>query len=437
MQHATFKKGIHPSYFKSLSQSKKIEVMPIPESLEIPVIQHAGRPAQLLKQRGDELACGELICEASGKISAHLHSPVCGKVKKIVSKPLPGGRLADYLIIDVDVEASKKAEWKRSAGDSFSKEDVLTAIEKAGIVGMGGATFPTHVKFSPPPNAEIDTLIVNGAECEPYLTCDHRMMLEQTEAIIEGLTILQSAFSFKKVIIGIEDNKTDALSAFEQALGAEKDFSAELYALHVKYPQGAEKMLINACTGRRVPAGGLPFEVGVLVANVASIIAIQEAVTMGKPLIDRVLTVSGGGVKEPKNVRALIGTPFSALAEFCGGIDEGVAKIIAGGPMMGIAVPNLDYSVTKGSSGLLFLTEDDVPEEDPCIKCGRCVDVCPMNLMPLKLAAYAKANLWEEAKKLSVFDCFECGSCAYGCPAHIKLSAWIKYAKNYIRINNV
>ncbi len=411
--------------------------MPIPETLEIPVIQHAGRPANLVKQRGDELRCGELICEASGKISANLHSPVCGTVKRIVSKPLPGGRLADYLVIDVDTEDSMKAEWNKTAKEDYSKEEVLSAIEAAGIVGMGGATFPTHVKFSPPPNAEVDTLIVNGAECEPYLTCDHRMMSEQTAGIIEGLKILQSAFAFKKVIIGIEENKAEALSAFEQALADEKDFSADLYTLHVKYPQGAEKMLIHACTGRTVPAGGLPFEVGVLVTNVASIIAVDEAVTKGKPLIDRVLTVSGGGIREPKNVRAVIGTPFSALADFCGGVHEGVTKIVAGGPMMGIAVPNLDYSVTKGSSGLLFLTETDLAEEAPCIKCGRCVDVCPMNLMPLKLAAYAKANMWEEAKKLSVFDCFECGSCAYGCPAHIKLSAWIKYAKNYIRINKV
>ena len=372
-------------------------------------------------------------------ISAHVHSPVAGKIKRLVQQPLPGGKLADYAEIDVDVEATEAHEWAKRDVDlkSLGADEILAKIRDAGIVGMGGATFPTDVKLKPPPSADVDVFIVNGAECEPYLSCDHRLMVERATEILEGIRVVQQAVGFEKIYVGIEENKRDAIEAFEALAAVESEMPIAVVPLHVKYPQGAEKMLINAITGRVVPAGSLPFEVGTVVSNVATLHAIYEAVYLEKPLLDRTLTVSGSGIAEPGNYRALLGTPVSYIVEQCGGISEETNKVIMGGPMMGVALPSLDYSVAKGTSGLLFFTAVDVPEERPCIRCGRCVAACPMNLMPLKLAGYAKAERFEDAKNLSLADCFECGSCAYGCPSKIRLVSWIRYAKNYVRVHKI
>lgn len=439
MSLATFRKGIHPSYNKDLSAAKAIESLPVPEIIEIPLLQHLGGPAKMLKAKGDAVEPGEVIAEASGMISANIHSPVYGEVKRIIQRPLPGGRMCDYVEIAVDRERTEAHSWQRQEVDlsTLDRDSVNRRIREAGIVGMGGATFPTSVKLTPPPGAEIDTLVINGAECEPYLTCDHRLMVENARGILDGVRIIQHALKFKSIIFGIESNKPDAIEAVTGALADYGELPCRVAPLAVKYPQGGEKMLIYAVTGRVVPAGSLPLDVGAVVSNVQTLNAIGDAFYYQKPLVERVLTVSGDTVAEPRNLRVLIGTPVQKLADYCGGYDDGTGKILFGGPMMGIAVPNLEYSVMKGTSGLLFLSTEAVPDESPCIHCARCVEACPMNLMPLKLASYAKAKMFAEAKALNVNDCFECGSCAYSCPAKIRLVSWIRYAKNYIRVKKI
>ncbi|MFO8065679.1 MAG: electron transport complex subunit RsxC [Spirochaetota bacterium] len=439
MSLLTFKKGVHPPASKTATASQPIEEAPMPDTLMVPLSQHLGAPSSPVKSRGDEVEVGELLSEASSKISANIHSPAAGKIKRIVDKPLPGGKMAQYMEITVDHERTAAHSFERQEVDisSLDRQTVVTSMRNAGIVGMGGATFPADVKFSPPPTAPVDTLIINGVECEPYLTCDHRLMLEHTEQLLEACRVLNAAYGFDSIYIGIEANKPDAVEAFEKQAATYADLPLRIVPLEVKYPQGAEKMLIKALTDRTVPMGGLPMEVGVIVSNVQTIFAAYEAIYYNKPLIERVVTVSGRGVDTPKNVRAAVGTPLESLVEFCGGMSQEVDKVVAGGPMTGAALPTLDYSVAKGTSGFLFFTEAEYQPEGPCIRCGRCVAACPMNLMPLKLAAYSKAEKFEDAKALDVNACFECGACAFGCPAKIDLVAWMRYAKNYIRVKGL
>jgi electron transport complex protein RnfC len=439
MAFASFKKGVHPPDFKYFTEGRPIEDLPLAAEISVPLSQHIGAPAKALKSRGDEVAVGELLAEAAHKISAHVHSPVAGKVKRVASKPLPGGRLAEHIDIEVDEETTRAHRFARVEPDleAVGPRQIAEKMAWAGLVGMGGATFPTHVKFSPPPGAKIDTLIVNGVECEPYLTCDHRLMLEQSAELIDSLALLKKAYGFERVVFGIENNKPDAIEAMSRAAAARPEVGVEVVGLHVKYPQGAEKMLIKSVTGRVVPAGDLPLAVGVIVSNVQTLFALYEAFYLEKPVLDRVLTVSGKGIAEPKNLRALIGTPLAGIAEYCGGTVEGMNKLVTGGPMTGMALPSLDYVVVKGTSGYLFFTDVEVPEEGPCIRCGRCVDACPMFLMPLKLRGYIKNEQWMEAKDLGLASCFECGSCAFSCPAKIRLVSWIRYGKNYVRVKGI
>ncbi len=434
--------GVHPRYYKGLSADLPIERAGLPKRLEIPLSQHLGLPANPVVSKGDLVQPGDLIAEAPKLISANVHSPVAGKVRGIVQKPLPGGRMCDYVEIQVDEEATEAHEWQPQEVeiDTITPEALAKLFRDAGIVGMGGATFPTDVKFSPPPNVTLDVFILNAAECEPYLTCDNRIMIEHTKEVLRGIELAHAALRFDRVIIGVEKNKPEAIKALRKAIDEFVSPVAppfELHELDVLYPQGAEKVLIQTTTGRTVPAGKLPFDVGAIAANVQTMFALYEAAYLGKPLVDRVVTVSGAGIPQPRNVRAAIGTPVTALAEMCGGIQETTTKVVAGGPMTGTALPSLDYSVTKGFSGLLFFTNAEYPDESPCIHCGSCVDVCPMRLMPLKLAAYAKAEKFEEAKATNLMDCFECGSCAWACPSNIKIVSWIKYAKNSVRVKGI
>lgn len=438
MRKISFPHGVHPPEGKDTTAGLKIESIPLPEKVLIPLSQHLGKPAKALKGRGDTVEKGEMIGEADGFISAHVHSSVSGKVKKLHQLPLPGGRMSEYLEIEVDPEATRAVDFNEPALDpgSADREKVVEVLKAAGIVGMGGATFPTNVKFSPPKGKHLDTLIINGAECEPYLTCDHRTMLEHSSELVEAIKVLQTAFQFDQILFGIEENKRDAVQRL-QAEVDEKELPVKVVQTQVKYPQGAEKNLIYALTGRIVPKGKLPLEVGVVVSNVQTLYAMYEAFFMGKPLIERVLTVTGDGISNPKNVRAPLGTSLEDLYAYCGGLKGEPRKIIAGGPMMGIALPTVNYSVMKGSSGYLLFQEPAVPEEGPCIMCGRCVQVCPMYLAPLRIAALAKAEKYAEAKEYDATACVECGACAFSCPAKIRLVAWIRYAKNFINIRGL
>jgi len=426
----TFKGGIHPYDYKHFSNHKVIEKFPAPEKLYIPLIQHIGRPAVPIVKVGDEVKKGQKIADADGFVSIPMHSPVSGKVTKIRPYPHPTGTIQHA----IEIENDGNYEWISELQDdeqyfSLSGEEMKERIQEAGICGMGGAGFPTHVKLSPPVNRPIDTVILNGVECEPYLTSDHRLMLEHPEEVIAGLRIIMKVLGAKRGYIGIELNKKDAIIIFKQMLRDQKNIN--VIPCQLRYPQGAEKQLIFAATKRKVPAGGLPMDVGVVVQNVGTAFAIYEALRYHKPLIERITTISGSIVNEPKNLKVPIGTPLSQLLEFCGGTSEDIGKIISGGPMMGFALPDLEAPATKTTSGFVFMSNKEVIDttEAPCLRCGRCVDACPMNLLPTFIADKVKNGQYEEAMKLGVLDCIECGSCGFVCPSHIQLVQWIKIGK--------
>ncbi|MFN3411851.1 MAG: electron transport complex subunit RsxC [Exilispira sp.] len=436
----TFKKGIHPHYNKELTCNLNIEKIPLSSKLILPALQHLGSPSEIIVKKGDEVIPGQIIAKASGFVSANIHSPVYGKVFRIIPKPIVGGRMINHIEIDVDIEKTSAFSWGNQNVDikNLKSEDILIKIKEAGIVGLGGATFPTHIKYTPPKDKPIDTLIINGAECEPYLTCDHRLMIEKTDEILKAIEIVAKVLPLKSIIIGIEKNKEDAIDAFNNII-KNYNLPISIEPLKVKYPQGAEKMLIHATTKRVVPSGKLPLDVGVVVSNVGTLFAIYEAIYFNKPLVERVITISGDTVKKGGNFMVPIGTPLEHLLSFTEIDTKNTYKVIFGGPMMGVAVPSLDYSVTKGTSGILFFSQKlaKVEEESPCIKCGGCMKACPMNLMPNKLAAYSKSKKWDIVKDNNLYDCMECGSCAYVCPAKIDIVGWIRYAKNYIKAKNL
>ncbi|MBN2380221.1 electron transport complex subunit RsxC [candidate division WOR-3 bacterium] len=435
----TFRGGIHPPEFKELAESKPIEVMPLPGKVVIPLSQHTGAPAKPVVASGDVVKTGSLIGEAAGFISASVHSSISGKVASIEPWPHPALPFpVNSVIIESDGEDTHddtiKARSDRQI-EALSPKKIKDLICNAGIVGLGGAAFPTAVKVSPPPDAKIDTLIINGAECEPFLTADDRLMRERPEGIIKGAKILARVLGLGKAYIAIEHNKPDAIKIMTETARAIWS-EAEVIKVKTKYPQGAEKQLISAILKRDVPCGGLPFMVGAVVQNTGTAFAVYEALSKDKPLYERVVTVTGPGIREPKNLLVRIGTLCAELVSYCGGLKPDTNKFISGGPMMGIAQSTLDVPVIKGTSGLLFLNGKGMlfktsPEVN-CLRCGKCVGICPMRLVPCEIARMAEYEKLEEAENWGILDCMECGSCAFICPSGRRLVQWIKYGKNLI-----
>ncbi|PRR76466.1 electron transport complex subunit RsxC [Clostridium thermopalmarium] len=435
MELLTFRRGVHPPHGKYLTENKPIEDLEPKELLVFPMSQHIGAPAECLVKKGDRVLVGQKIGQASGFISANIHSSVSGTVKDVKPVLTAGGTKSLAVIVENDglyeeIDMPKPKNYKE-----MTKEEIVELIKEAGVVGMGGATFPTNVKLSPPPDKKIDTIILNGAECEPYLTCDHRLMLEETNMIVEGLKIILHMFPEAKGYIGIEDNKKNAIEAMREAT---KDIpNIEVKALKTKYPQGAEKQLIYAITKREVPSGKLPADAGCIVQNVNTVREVYNAVVNGRPTISRVVTVTGEAVKEPKNLRIRLGMSYRELVEACGGFKEDPVKIISGGPMMGMAVSTLDIPTTKGSSGILCLTEKQavLPEESSCIRCGKCVQACPMFLIPSTLDSLGRRKEYDAFEEEHGLDCIECGSCTFVCPAKRHLIQSIRTSKRTVLAN--
>jgi len=420
--------GIHPKDSKVYTMDKTIEIPPLPSQVVIPMSQHIGAPCTPLVKVGDKVRKGQVIAESDAFMHSPVHASISGEVIKIAEMP----HASRINCLSIVIKNDGLDEWVQGIPlhrewDQLETAEILDIIKGAGAVGMGGATFPTHIKLSP--NKNVDVFIVNAAECEPYLTADYRMMLEYADRIVTGVKIVMKVLGVSKCFVGIEDNKPEAVSVMKDAF---KGTSVEVVSLPTKYPQGAEKMLIKVLTNREVPSGGLPMDVGVVVQNVGTTVSICDAVVSGIPLIERVTTVSGDAIKDPKNLLLRIGTSYEYVIDYCGGFSKTPEKIISGGPMMGMAQFTLDVPVIKGTSGILALSSDVVNsgEESPCIRCGRCVKACPMGLVPSMLSILGERNRFKEAKEeYGLFNCIECGSCVYTCPAKRNIVQYIKYSK--------
>lgn len=433
----TFPKGgVHPEENK-LSSDQPIQDFPLPKQLIVPMGQCLGAPAECIVKKGDHVLTGQLIGTAKGFISANVHSPATGTVAKVDVVMDHTGYYKPAVFIDVEGEE----QWAEGiilsdellTDIKLDSKSIIEKVKECGIVGMGGATFPTYVKLMVPEGKKAEYIIINAAECEPYLTCDNRLLLEKTKEFLIGVKILMKAVNTDKGVIGIECNKADAIAQLDRTIAENKELYAgiEVQPLKTKYPQGGEKQLIKAITGREVPSGKLPIETGCVVVNVASTFAIYEAVQKNKPLIERIVTVTGKSVKKPSNFRVRFGTPANLLIEAVGGLPEGITDVINGGPMMGKSVSVTDFPVIKGTSGILLMTINEAQDRHVtnCIRCGRCAMACPMGLQPYLLNKLAKQNNFDETEKNSIMDCIECGSCEFTCPANIPLLDYIRYGK--------
>ncbi len=425
----TFKGGVHPGHYKSATAGKPITLAQSPARVAILMQQHIGAPCEPLVAVGDVVKVGQKVGDSKGFVSVPAHASVSGKVVEIKNYPHPIGRQVQAVVIESDGEnAWHDSVMANPPLEELSPDELKRIMREAGIAG---ATFPTHVKLSPPPGKPIDTVIINGAECEPFLTADHRLMLERPLAIVFGLKVIMKVLGVSKGYIGVEDNKPDCVEALQKAA---KDEPVEVKSFPTKYPQGAEKQLIYSFTGREVPSGGLPMDVGTVVQNTGTAVAIADAVQKGLPLVERIVTVTGPGVPDPANLQVKIGTMVSEVIAQCGGLKENARKLILGGPMMGLAQTTLEMPVIKGTSGILVLTDAEVGlhEIKPCIRCGRCVEVCPISIMPLTIGSATEKGYLEKAEAYHATDCIECGCCSYICPAKRPLTQWIRMSKGEI-----
>jgi len=431
---STFRSGVHPPDAKELTAARPIRRLPFPDVVVLPLSQHTGAPAKLLVRVGDHVERGDEIASAQGWISSPVHASAAGRVVAIGPWPHPNGRHETAVRIAVDPYAAQLPR-RRLVPDwhGLSRDEVVRAVQQAGVVGLGGAAFPAHVKLSPPADQPIDTVIVNGCECEPYLTSDHRVMVEHPDRIFLGLRIMLHCLGIRRAIVGIEQNKPDALEAMRRAAPA--DLDVEVRELEAKYPQGAEKMLIEALLDREVPSGALPARVGALVQNAGSVATIAEVFETGLPLVERIVTVTGPGVRDPGNWIVPVGAKLTDVVASSGELTDDASEIVFGGPMMGTAVASLETPVLKGTSGILVLTTADAPpaEVHPCIRCGHCLEACPVFLNPQRLGALAKNERFDEMAEHHLMDCMVCGCCSYVCPSNIPLSHLFAMAKAALR----
>ena len=430
----SFRHGVHPPDSKALTNTVPIRRMPFPDEVVLPVRQNAGKPARLIVRAGDHVERGDTIGVADGYVSVPIHATATGTIRAIDWWPHPDGSMEQAVRIAVDRFSPQLPrprivpEW-----DGLTPDEGRAAVQEAGVVGLGGAAFPTHVKLNPPDDTPIELLLINGAECEPYLTSDHRVMVEYPDRVHFGIRIMMQCLGVDRAVIGVENNKPDAIERLRATVP--EDLDIEVIGLTVKYPQGAEKMLIKAVTGREVPSGKLPMHVGAVVQNVGSIAAIAEVFETGYPLIERIVTITGPGVRKPQNLIVPVGTKLRDVLDFCGGLKEDATEVIFGGPMMGMPQPDLDVPILKGTSGVVVLTEHESarPPAMPCIHCGRCLEACPVFLNPQTLGQLAQVGRYTEMEEHHLNDCMLCGSCSYACPSNIPLSQMFALSKGALR----
>lgn len=430
----TFRHGVHPSDSKHLTAALPIERMPWVDEYVMPLSQHIGAPSKAIVEPGEEVVRGQTIAVAGGFVSVAQHAPVTGRVVAIEPRPHPSGGVLPAIVIRTDPYASQRFASSPEAGEPIPSDQLVERVQAAGIVGLGGAAFPSHVKLQVPPDRRARFAVLNGCECEPFLTCDHRVMVERADAVLRGLVIIMGHVGAERGYVGVEDNKPDAIAALRKAAEG-IDASIEIVPLRVKYPQGAEKLLVDAIFRREIPTGKLPLDLEMVIHNVGTAAALADLVDTRSPLVERVVTVTGPGIRRPSNLLVPLGTPLRAIIDHCGGLLPEAREVVLGGPMMGQAQKDLEAPITKGISGVLVLTGGQVAytEEEACIRCGRCLEACPMFLNPTRLGMLSRAEQFDELESHHALNCFECGSCAYVCPSHIPLVQLIRLGKAEIR----